>query len=41
MNDKDYNLLMCTCFNYLIDIFGVEKTCVLIYGLNKKRGLKI
>ena len=41
MTEKDYNLLIVTYFECLVDIFGVDKAILYIYELNKKRGSKL
>lgn len=40
-NDLSYEDLIITTFKILIDIYGVDKAIILIYEINKLRGVKI
>lgn len=40
-NDLSYEDLIISTFKILIDIYGVDKAIILIYGINKLRGVKI
>lgn len=40
-NDLSYDDLILTTFKTLIDIFGVDKAIILIYEINKSKGVKI
>lgn len=39
--DIEYNQLMLSLFATLIDIYGVDYAIILIYKVNKLRGVKI
>lgn len=43
MKDKDiaYEEFVILIFIFLIDTFGVDKAIILLYKLNKSRGVKI
>lgn len=40
-NDLSYDDLIITIFKILIDIYGVDKAIILIYEINKVKGVKI
>lgn len=40
-SDLSYEDLIITTFKILIDIYGVDKAIILIYEINKLRGVKI
>lgn len=40
-NDLSYEDLIISTFKILIDIYGVDKAIILIYEINKLRGVKI
>lgn len=40
-DDSSYKDLIICAFNILIDIYGVDNAIILIYKINKLRGVKI
>lgn len=39
--DIEYKQLMISLFSILIDIYGIDSAIILLYEINKKRGVKI
>ena len=39
--DLSYEDLMINIFKILIDIYGIDKAIILIYEINKSKGVKI
>lgn len=39
--DIEYNQLMLALFSILIDIYDINTAILIIYNVNKKRGVKI
>ena len=39
--DIEYNQLMLSLFAILIDIYDIDKAIIILYQVNKQRGVKI
>lgn len=39
--DIEYNQLMISLFSILVDIYDVNTAIIMLYEINKKRGVKI
>lgn len=39
--DIEYNQLMISLFSILVDIYDIDYAIIILYEINKKRGVKI